>query len=155
MPSSMVRAHPELPEPTPGDAALIAAFLRSKRAQSSRPAAVSTANTYRLAVSLLARWGRSTGRAGLMEMTRADLEDYVIWMRETARTRAGKPFASGYVNNQYRALRSFYTWLVNFDDVRASKPRRMAAVAAVRSSQRAHFHGRRGRGSTVRLTDSR
>ncbi len=115
MPSQMVRAHPELPEPAPFDAGLIGAFLRSKLA--GKAPAASTQTSYRLAVTLLARWARANRRPTLDELTRADLEDYVIWMRDVARKRDGAPFSPGYVNNQYRALRSFYTWLVDEEEI--------------------------------------
>lgn len=116
MPSQMVRAHPELPEPTPQDTAWIASFLRALNSRTDRPAAANTKNVYRLAVRLLARWARSAGRGRLAELTRVDIQDYVTWMRTEARKRDGQPFSEGYVNNQFRALQSFYAWMADEED---------------------------------------
>ncbi len=114
MPSQMVLAHADLPEPAPGDAVLLESFLRTLRAQNR---AANTVNVYRLAVRLLARWTAATHRPALTELTKADIEEYVIWMRTEARKRDGQPFSEGYVSNQYRALQSFFTWLCEEEDI--------------------------------------
>lgn len=109
MPSQMVRAHEDLPAPDPADQQWIRSHQRWMRAAGR---AESTRNIYRLAVSLLARWAASTGRPSLERLKRGDIQEYMIWMAEQARTREGKPFASGYQHNQWRTLKTFYLWLV-------------------------------------------
>lgn len=117
MPSAIVLAHPELPAPRPADQAWIVSFLRSIRSRATRPAAEKTVNVYRLALRLLARWAVANDRPELPGLKRADLEDYVIWMRTVARKRNGEPYSEGYVSNQYRAVKSFYTWLAEEEEI--------------------------------------
>src|ERR1044072_7384511 len=129
MPSQMVLAHADLPEPAPADTAWIASFVRTYK---PRLAAESTVNGYRLAVRLLARWAAATRRPGLDELEKADLEEYVIWMREKARKRDGQPFSEGYINNQFRALQAFYAWLCEEEDL----PNPMAKMKAPKITQK-------------------
>lgn len=114
MSSHMVPAHPELPEPGHACAALLASFDLHLRAERKSP---KTIVTYLGAARLLARWTRGTQRDGLATLTRADLKTYVVWMIEHARSRTGKPYSPGYVNNQYRALQQFFVWLAHEEDV--------------------------------------
>src|SRR4051812_7211048 len=123
MPRKNVRAHADLPLLSPADEVWIQSFMFHLAAKDRSER---TKNTYRLATALLARWARSTGRPDLAHLTKNGLEHYLIWMKDEARTRAGKPFAAGYPNNQFRALRALYVWLA--DDEGTANP--MAKLTA-------------------------
>lgn len=114
MASHMLPAHPELPEPTPPDLALVDSFNLHLRAEGK---STNTVSVYTLAARLLARWTAGTGRRGLDSLTPNDVKAYLVWMRETARKRDGNPYAPGYVNNQYRAIQQFFRWLAAEEDV--------------------------------------
>lgn len=114
MPRALPPAHPELPEPSSGDSALMRSFNLHVRSEGLSPR---TVDIYMGAARLLARWSAGHLDHGLEESTREDVKTYVVWMRETARKRNGEPYSKGYVNNQFRAVQAFYKWMAEDEDI--------------------------------------
>lgn len=123
---AMVQAHPELPEPRPNDTVIITSFDRHLHAHAKSE---NTRNCYRLALRLLARWAAGAGAPELVELAQADIENWLIWMQDTARTRRGGPYSDGYVNNQFRSVAPFFTWLVEEGEIPANPMQKMKPPA--------------------------
>src|SRR3954454_17304015 len=71
-----------------------------------------SANTraiYLGAARKFSRWLVSQSIEDFAKVGKAEIERYIVWLAETPRDN-GKPYADGYVNNQYRALQQFFRW---------------------------------------------
>lgn len=103
-------AHPELPAPRDPDVQLIELF-RWKLAAEGLSAR--TLEVYLPAARLFARWLAAESAPPLDSLKKLHIRRYLVWMMETARTRAGKPYAKGYISNQYRALQQLFKFLAD------------------------------------------
>lgn len=97
------------------DAGLLQSFSIHLRSERKSP---NTQNIYLLAARLLARWGAAHLDHSLLDITRSEVKEYIVWMNEEARKRNGQPFSDGYVNNQFRAIQAFFKWLVAEEDIK-------------------------------------
>jgi site-specific recombinase XerD len=64
----------------------------------------------------LATWLAERGVTDLAHVNRTVLRLYMAWLLDEARKPDGKPYAPGYVNNQYRALQQFFKWWAGEED---------------------------------------
>lgn len=101
------QALPLFPAVPAADAALTASWELSLKAARK---AESTRTGYLLALRQFARWLAHTDGPGLLDVLRADVERYIVWMQEEACTRRGKAYEPSYINGQYRAIQQFYKW---------------------------------------------
>jgi site-specific recombinase XerD len=63
-----------------------------------------------------ALWMLDTRIGDFAAVDKTVIERYIVWLAETPRDN-GKPYADGYVNNQYRALQQFFRWYCEEEDV--------------------------------------
>lgn len=105
----------ELAEPTAYDQRLIDGFELSLRGENKSENTIK--NNYLPSAILLARWAATTRRGTLDELRRADLDGWLTWLRDSARTRRGQPYSPGYVNNLYRGVQQLFKWLEATEDV--------------------------------------
>jgi len=86
---------------------MIRAFELSLRAKRR---AAKTLVTYLGAARKMATWLAANGITDFAEVRKSVLESYMVWLLNDARTPQGKPYESGYANNQYRAIQQFWKW---------------------------------------------
>jgi site-specific recombinase XerD len=107
-------ALPDLPQPTRYDQNILDGFEMHLDYKNASPR---TQECYLDAGRLLARWSTWTGRAGLDKLTRTDLEAWVIWLKDEARTRRGQPYSEGYINNLYRSVQALFKYQAEHYDI--------------------------------------
>lgn len=88
-------------------------FETSLRAARKSP---NTRQVYLLAAIKLAQWLTGQGIVDLAEVKKIHLELYLVWLAETPR-KNGELYASGYVNNQYRALQQLFRWFCGEEEI--------------------------------------
>jgi len=64
----------------------------------------------------LAAWLHTEGVADFLDVKKAHLELYLLWLSQTP-MKNGKLPATGYVNNQYRALQQLFKWLADEEEI--------------------------------------
>ncbi|HLL68802.1 MAG TPA: tyrosine-type recombinase/integrase [Micromonosporaceae bacterium] len=114
MTGNILPALPGIPSPTPYDQTFIDGFelhLRGRRLSDK------TLDCYLNAATLLARWATYTNRAGLDGLSRADLDGWLVWLRDDVRTRRGTPYSPGYINNLYRSVQQFFAWMCETENI--------------------------------------